>query len=138
MSKIRGRLLIVDDDPDVLEMLTMYFSDGRFEVMTADRGADAVTIARHHRPDAVLLDLFMPRGGMDGVEILRALRTIDATIAVVMVTANANETLGRDTLAIGAFDYVSKPFDFDVLDPIVMAALVTGGSGWPPGSALAS
>jgi len=126
MSQVLGRILIVDDEPDVREMLAVYFSDGRFEVMTAEGGADGVTIARRHRPDAVLLDIFMPERGMDGVEVLRAIRTMDPSIAVVMVTANANESVGIDTLKIGAFEYVPKPFDFDVLDRIVMAAVAAG------------
>src|SRR5687768_12352970 len=126
MSKVLGRILIIDDEPDVREMLAVYFSDGRFEVMTAEGGADGVVLARRQRPDAVLLDIFMPERGMDGVEVLRAIRTMDPTIAVVMVTANANESVGVETLKIGAFDYVPKPFDFDVLDPIVIAAVAAG------------
>jgi DNA-binding NarL/FixJ family response regulator len=63
-----------------------------------------------------LLDIFMPERGMDGVEVLRALRTM----------AHANESVGIDTLKIGAFDYVPKRFDFDVLDRIVMAAVAAG------------
>ena len=127
MSERLGRILIVDDEPDVLAVLTAFFSEGgRYEIMTAQQGADAVMIARRHRPDAVLLDIFMPKSGMDGVEALRAIRALDSSIAVVMVTANANESVGRDTLRIGAFDYVPKPFDFEVLDRIVTAAAAAG------------
>jgi two-component system, OmpR family, response regulator len=126
MSQLRGRILIVDDEPDVLEMLRLYLSDGRFDVMTARNGAEALTIARRHRPDAVLLDLIMPLNGMDDVQVLRALRTMDTSIAVVIVTANPNETPGRDLLTIGAFDYVSRPFDFDRLDRVMMTAVAAG------------
>ena len=124
MSDGLGRILIVDDEPDVLELLSVYFSDGRFEVMTAQQGADAVMIANFHRPDAVLLDILMP--GMDGVQVLRAIRAMDSTIPVVMVTANADEKIARDTLTMGAFDYVPKPFEFDVLDRVVVAAVAAG------------
>ena len=131
MSDALGRILIVDDEPDVLEMLSVYFSDGRFEVMTAQQGADAVMIANFHRPDAVLLDIFMP--GMDGVKVLRAIRAMDSTIPVVMVTANADEKIAKDTLTMGAFDYVPKPFEFDVLDRIVVAAVAAGADrAWSP------
>jgi DNA-binding response OmpR family regulator len=131
MSDVLGRILIVDDEPDVLEVLTAYFSDGRFDVMTAQQGADAVMIANFHRPDAVLLDILMP--GMDGVKVLRAIRAMDSTIPVVMVTANADEKVARDTLTMGAFDYVPKPFDFDVLDRIVVAAVAAGADrAWSP------
>src|SRR5688500_6783573 len=128
MSEGQARILIVDDEPDVLAVLTAFFAEsGRYEVMTAQQGADAVMIANFHRPDAVLLDISMP--GMDGVKVLRAIRAMDSTIPVVMVTANADEKIARDTLTIGAFDYVPKPFNFDVLDTIVTAAVAAGAGG---------
>ena len=131
MGDALGRILIVDDEPDVLDVLTTYFSDGRFDVMTAQQGADAIMIANFHRPDAVLLDILMP--GMDGVKILRALRSMDSSIPVVMVTANADEKIARDTLTMGAFDYVPKPFNFEVLDRIVVAAVAAGADrAWSP------
>lgn len=134
MSETLGRILIVDDEPDVLEMLRLYFADGRFEVMTAAGGADAVSIACRHRPDAVLLDIATPPGGMDCLQTLCALQTMDPGIAVVMVTASRHEMVGRDT-----FDYLPKPFDFDVLDGIMMAAVAAGaGCAWPASTAIAS
>jgi DNA-binding response OmpR family regulator len=125
MSDAQGRILIVDDEPDVVEVLTTYFSlDARFEIMTAHQGADAVMIADFRRPDAVLLDILMP--GMDGIQVLRAIRALDPSIPMVMLTANADEKIARDTFTMGAFDYVSKPFDFDVLDRVVTAAVAAG------------
>src|SRR5688572_7143926 len=132
MSEWQARILIVDDEPDVLAVLTAFFAEsGRYEILTAQQGADAVMIANFHRPDAVLLDIFMP--GMDGVKVLRAIRAMDSTIPVVMVTANADEKVARDTLTMGAFDYVPKPFEFDVLDRIVVAAVAAGADhAWSP------
>jgi DNA-binding response OmpR family regulator len=125
MSDAQGRILIVDDEPDVVEVLSTYFShDARFEIMTAHQGADAVMIADFRRPDAVLLDILMP--GMDGIKVLRAIRALDPSIPVVMLTANADEKIARDTFTMGAFDYVGKPFDFDVLDRVVTAAVAAG------------
>jgi CheY-like chemotaxis protein len=66
--------------------------------------------------------------GMDGLEVLRRLREQDASIAVIMVTASEDVGLARETLKIGAFDYVAKPFDFGYLDRAVSAALVSLGS----------
>ena len=137
MTGTLGRVLIVDDDPDVLEMLRLYLSDGRFEVMTANGGVEAVTIARRHRPDAVLLDVLQATGRMDGLETLRALLSIDATIAVVMVTAYVSEAIGREGMTIGGFGYIPKPFDFDVLDRIMRAA-VAAGAGRARGRSIAS
>jgi two-component system, NtrC family, response regulator AtoC len=132
MSDAPRRLLIVDDEPDILGVLTSYFSqDGRYEIMTAQHGADAVMIASFQRPDAILLDILMP--GMEGVEVLRAIRSMDPTIPVVMVTGNADVKVARDTLTMGAFDYVAKPFDCTALDRIVVAAVAAGADGtWSP------
>jgi DNA-binding response OmpR family regulator len=132
MSDVRGRVLIIDDEPQVVDVLTAYFSEaGRYEVMTAHQGADAVMIADFRRPDAVLLDISMP--GMDGIAVLRALRATDSSVPVVMVTANGDEKVAKDALTIGAFDYVAKPFNFDVLDRIVVAAVTAGAArDWSP------
>lgn len=94
MSDVLGRILIVDDEAPILEVLRACFSDGRFEVMTAEHGADAVMIAHAHRPDAVLLDILMP--GMDGVKVLRHIRTMDSSIPVVMLTGADDEKVAKD------------------------------------------
>ncbi|MBI1845360.1 MAG: response regulator [Candidatus Rokubacteria bacterium] len=122
MSDALGRILIVDDETPVVEVLSEYFTSQGYKVETAPNGADALNAVRHERPDLVLLDIRMP--GMDGVEVLRRLRDLDSSIAVIMVTANEDVALARETLKIGAFDYVAKPFDFRYLDRAVAAGLL--------------
>jgi two-component system KDP operon response regulator KdpE len=124
MSAALRRILIVDDEPDIVEMLRTYFSDRGYDVLTAHQGADAVMIADFQRPDAMLLDILMP--DMDGVKVLRAIRAMDSNIPVVMVSGNTDEKIARDTLIMGAFDYVAKPFDFDMLERVLEAAIVAG------------
>ncbi|MBI1737033.1 MAG: response regulator [Candidatus Rokubacteria bacterium] len=120
-----GRLLIVDDEKPVLEVLCEYFECQGHEVESAANGPDAIEAFARTRPDLVLLDVRMP--GMDGVAVLERLRGLDTT-PVIMVTANEDIALARRTLQLGAFDYVSKPFDFVHLDRTVTAALLHGGS----------
>src|SRR2546425_11938646 len=127
-----GRLLLVDDETPVLDVLSEYFSTQGYAVETASTGADALAAARHYRPDLVLLDIRMP--GMDGVEVLKKLRELDPGLAVIMVTANEDMALARETLKIGAFDYVSKPFDCGPLDRAVSAAIVHSGGLAPVGT----
>ena len=136
MTQSLGRLLLVDDETPVLDVLSEYFSTQGYAVETASTGADALAAARGDRPDLVLLDIRMP--GMDGVEVLKRLRGLDPSLAVIMVTANEDMALARETLKIGAFDYVSKPFDFRYLDRAVSAALVHGGALAPVGTDEAS
>ena len=115
-------MLIVDDEAPVREVLSDYFVERRFAVMTAANGQDALAAFARERPDIVLLDVRMP--GLDGLAVLKRLREVDPRVAVIMVTANEDLTIARETLAIGAFDYVAKPFDFEHLDRTVMTAMI--------------
>jgi DNA-binding response OmpR family regulator len=117
-----GRMLIVDDEAPVREVLSDYFVERRFAVMTAANGEDALAAFARERPDVVLLDVRMP--GLDGLAVLKRLREVDPGVAVIMVTANEDVTIARETLAVGAFDYVSKPFDFEHLDRTVVTAMI--------------
>jgi len=132
MTESLGRLLCVDDEAPVLEVLCEYFTTQGYSVETASSGADALAAVPRLRPDLVLLDVRMP--GMDGLEVLKKIREIDPGLAVIMVTANEDVALARETLKIGAFDYVSKPFDFRYLDRAVSAALVQSGALAPVGT----
>src|SRR5919108_727136 len=90
---MEGRLLLVDDDPGVLDLLYEYFAGQGYEVEVASSGEVALSAVRAKRPDLVILDIRMP--GMDGVEVLRRLRRQDATLPVIMVTANEDVTRAR-------------------------------------------
>jgi len=110
------RILVVDDEPLIAEVLKEHFKVG-YDVETALSGADALSAVARQRPDVVLLDINMPR--MNGVEVLKAIKRIDGTIAVIMVTANDQIALAGEALKYGAFGYVPKPFDFRYLDHMV-------------------
>ena len=85
---------------------------------------------RRSRPDLVLLDIRMP--GMDGVDVLRRLRGMTVGPPVIMLTANVDPAVARKTLSIGAFDYVTKPFNLNHLDQVVEAAILhTPGPSTP-------
>jgi DNA-binding response OmpR family regulator len=121
-----GRLLIVDDEQSVREVLSEYFTGQGYEVESAQDGAEALVAVLRYRPDLVLLDIQMP--GLDGVETLRRVRAVAPAVPVIMVTANEDVDLARDTLKLGALDYVAKPFDFAYLERAVMAGLVHAGA----------
>lgn len=109
----RWRLLIVDDEPLILEVLSEHFKT-EYDVETALNGADALGAVLRARPDVVMLDINMPR--MNGVEVLKDIKQIDESIAVIMVTANEQVAMAAEALRHGAFGYVPKPFDFRYLD----------------------
>jgi DNA-binding response OmpR family regulator len=115
-----GRMLIVDDEESVREVLSDYFVDRGYAVITASDGVGALAAFSRERADVVLLDVRMP--GLDGLTVLKRLREADPDVAVIMVTANEDVEVARQTLSVGAFDYVAKPFDFEHLDRAVVAA----------------
>jgi DNA-binding response OmpR family regulator len=115
---------VVDDEPQVVDMLRDYFQEQGFSVMSAVNGRDALVLASLTRPDAVVLDIRMPE--MQGPDVLRELRALDASISVVMLSGTDDEDLARELLKQGAIDYVRKPFMFEDLDTIVRLAVLVG------------
>jgi len=120
MNSARHRLLFVDDEPLILEVLREHFK-GEYDVETALNGADALGAIIRARPDVVMLDITMPR--MNGIEVLKDIKQIDDSIAVIMVTANEQVSLAAEALKLGAFGYVPKPFDFRYLDHMLATLL---------------
>jgi DNA-binding response OmpR family regulator len=125
-----GSLLLIDDEPQVVDLLRDYFHEQGYSVMSALNGRDALVLASLTRPDAVLLDIRMPE--MQGPEVLRGLHTLDDSITVVMLSGTDDEDLARDLLKAGAFDYVRKPFMFEALEDIVRLAVLMGRREPPP------
>ena len=116
MVATKKRILIVDDEPLIIEVLSEHFKEA-YDIETAMNGTDALAAVVRQRPDLMLLDINMPR--MNGVEVLKDVKKIDESIAVIMVTANEQVSLAADALKSGAFGYVPKPFDFRYLDHMV-------------------
>ena len=105
------RVLVVDDDPVILELLRINFEIEGFEVLSAVDGQQGLERARADAPDVVLSDIMMPR--LDGLQLLTRLRDDPATAAipVVLLSAKAQNAEVQRGLSLGADDYVTKPFD---------------------------
>ena len=106
----------MDDEPLIVEVLADHFR-ASYAIDTARNGAEALAAVRQARPDVVFLDITMP--GMSGLEVLKEIRTLDPTIAIVMVTANEHVALAAEAIKSGAVSYVPKPFDLRYLDHLV-------------------
>jgi CheY-like chemotaxis protein len=131
-SRRLPRLLVVDDDDSVVNVLQEYFATAGYQVEFAQHGGDALTLIQHDPPDVVLLDIVMP--GMNGVEVLQRILALHAALPVIILTARADPALAQQTRALGAFEYVTKPFEFSHLAQVVSAALShrsegAGGAG---------
>ena len=114
------RILLVDDDPALLELLTQYLEEADFRVLPALNGAAALKLAYHERPDLVLLDVMLP--GMDGWEICARLREL-SDVPIVMVTARSGEADKLRGFKLGVDDYITKPFSFAELVARIHAVL---------------
>jgi DNA-binding response OmpR family regulator len=106
-AQIRPRVLVVDDDPTVAEVVSGYLDRAGYAVDRAADGPDALARAAAHRPDLVVLDLMLP--GMDGLEVCRRMRG-SGPVPVIMLTARGDEDDRILGLEVGADDYVTKPF----------------------------
>lgn len=106
----RGRILIVEDDKDILNLVAWHLKASDYEVLKAEDGVSGLDIVMREKPDLVILDLMLP--GMDGLEVCKALkRNKDtATIPIIMLTARGEEADRIVGLELGSDDYVVKPF----------------------------
>ncbi|MCH5462202.1 response regulator transcription factor [Lactobacillus sp. LC28-10] len=102
------RVLVVDDEPAIVTLLTYNLEKANFEVDTATNGPDAVTLATQKHFDAILLDLMLP--GLDGVEVTKRLRQEKVDTPILMITAKTDEFDKVFGLELGADDYITKPF----------------------------
>ncbi len=130
MAASEGRVLVVDDEPIVREILERYLRRGGFEVAAATDGQGALDAFDAQRPDLIVLDLMLP--GIDGLEVFRRIRTRRGRTAVIMLTARGEETDRVVGLELGADDYVAKPFSPREIVARARAVLRrTGGNGAP-------
>ncbi len=109
-----ARILVVDDEIAIVDVLKTFLEDNDHKVFTAYDGKEAVEVAKRERPHVILLDIYLPK--MDGIEVLKAIRKFDDSIGIIMITAFREEDVAKHALELGAFDYINKPFDFDYLE----------------------
>lgn len=121
MSK--GRILVVEDDFDISNMLRIYFSGQGYEVQVAPRGSDALTMTRKQLPNLIVLDIMLP--DMNGYDVCRELRTTTRTshIPIIFLTQKDERSDKIQGLELGADDYITKPFDIEELKLRVQNAI---------------
>jgi two-component system alkaline phosphatase synthesis response regulator PhoP len=104
-------ILVVDDEPHIVEVVRDYLERSSYRVLTARDGETALTLARREQPDLVVLDLMLP-GGTDGLDVCRRLRQDPgiSNVPIIMLTARSEETDRLIGLELGADDYITKPF----------------------------
>jgi two-component system OmpR family response regulator len=116
-----ARLLVVDDEPNIVELLSASLRFAGFEVETAPGGLEAVELARTYRPDLLVLDVMMP--GLDGFGVVRRLRQEGVRTPVVFLTAKDGTEDKVQGLTLGGDDYVTKPFSLEEVVARIRAVL---------------
>lgn len=101
------KILLVDDEPEILEISRDYLKASAFDVVTANDGLQGLVAARREKPDLIVMDVMMPE--MDGLELCKSIRR-ESNVPIIMLTARVEETDKLIGLEIGADDYITKPF----------------------------
>ncbi|HMO58502.1 MAG TPA: response regulator transcription factor [Roseiflexaceae bacterium] len=128
----RETILIVDDEPTIVEVVELYLRREGYRVVTASDGPAALAAVAEHQPQLVVLDLMLP--GMSGLDVTRRLRS-SGHVPIIMLTARGEETDRVVGLELGADDYVTKPFSPRELVARVRAVLRRMAAGTTPASA---
>ena len=115
-----AKILVIDDEPSIVNLVTAYLKPEGYEVFTAADGNAGLKAARAYKPDVIVLDLMLP--GKDGFEVLSQLRR-ESNVYVILLTAKTEETDKIVGLSVGADDYVTKPFSPRELVARIKAAL---------------
>ncbi|QSB15710.1 response regulator transcription factor [Natronosporangium hydrolyticum] len=119
--QVEARLLVVEDDPNILELLSASLRFAGFEVATASTGSEGVTSALRSQPDLVVLDVMLP--DLDGFEVIKLMRAEGARFPVVFLTARDTTDDKIRGLTLGGDDYVTKPFSLEELTARIRAVL---------------
>ena len=114
------KILLIDDDPTLVHLLSEFLKNESFEICSAQNGSDGLRLAYDQQPDLILLDVMLPR--MDGWEVCARLREMSG-VPIIMLTAKTTETDKLRGFRLGVDDYVTKPFSFAELVARIQAVL---------------
>src|SRR5271170_5518097 len=118
-----GDVLIIDDEADIRELVAGILADEGYNVRTAADSEQALAAIRARRPSLLILDIWMQGGGMDGLELLDLVKTLDPDLPVIMISGHGNIETAVSAIKRGAYDFLEKPFKSDRLLLIVERAL---------------
>lgn len=121
--RVPGAVLVVDDDPGIVKLLKDFLFSRGLKVLTANSGEEAVA-ALVQKPVTILLDMTMP--GMDGLMTLQKIKATHPRLPVIMVSGIGDEATVQEALDAGAYDYVTKPFNLEYLETMVLTKILLG------------
>jgi len=119
----REKILVIDDEPDIGWLFSKILSEEGYKVFISLNGEEGISKIKKEKPDLVFLDLKLP--GMDGIEILKEIRTVDKDILVIVLTAYETVTTAVEAMKLGAYDYLSKPVNIEKIKTTIKNAIRT-------------
>jgi DNA-binding NtrC family response regulator len=115
------KILLVDDEPNIMELLSVALEDEGYRILEANNGTEALAQVEKEKPQVVLLDIRMPN--MDGIQVLRQIKETNKTTCVIMMTAYGAMDTVLETMKLGAYDYLTKPVDLEKVKVMIRRAL---------------
>lgn len=115
-------IVVIDDEAGICDILKKLLEPDGYGVFTSCDPEEGIKVVEEKRPDCVLLDIKMPK--LDGIDVLTRIKGFDQNIAVVMITGYGTLESAMESMKIGAFDYITKPFDLDYVKNVVERAIV--------------
>ena len=120
-QRVKPNILVVDDEVEVLKILEKVLTENGYNVLKAENGTEALSIARKDNIKLALLDIKLPK--MNGIELLGRFKKINPDLIVIMITAFGTLKTAIEAMKLGAYDYITKPFDLNFIVSIVAQAL---------------
>ena len=127
--KTKQTVLVVDDTPMILHVFKRILREERYAVLTANNGKEALELVRQKSVELVILDLKLP--DMSGIEILRRIKRLRDNVEVIVITGYGTMKTVRAAMRLGAYDYITKPFDDNYIKALVENALSTASGSLP-------
>ena len=118
---MKHNILVVDDEAEICDLLQNFLTQEGYQVFTATNGVEAISLGKQNELDLALLDIKMP--GMDGIEVLRKLKKLRRDMGVIMLTGYGNLGTAKEAMRLGAYDYLTKPFDLGLVKHVIQEAL---------------
>lgn len=118
---VKRKILVVDDDPEIMKMVSLVLKEQGYDLTIADNGRKAIEKVQSDLPELVLLDLNLP--DISGKEVLRRIRETNEDIATIVITGYGGEKIAIDLMKAGAMDFISKPFEIEILLKAINDAL---------------
>ena len=115
------KILVIDDEAEVCSLLETFLKKQGYSPISTTSAVEGLEKLKVEKPAAVLLDIRMP--DMDGIEVMRRIRTINKDIPIIMATAVVDKKVAQDASDLGATDYIIKPFDLDYLKKVLLVKL---------------